>query len=172
MTRELVAHQLYGVYHDRLLDAHGRLILDRGWQKNVIVTDCRRILAGLMRRDDGMTGIQELRYGRGLPEWDENFVTADASQAELVDNDPIIIPAADLQFSYVQENGSAAATPTNRLQIYAKLGANQPPEGRTLREFGLVGHLNGAPALINYVRHLPIIKDVASTLERTIWLTF
>jgi hypothetical protein len=42
----------------------------------------------------------------------------------------------------------------------------------TLREFGLVGQIDGVKALLNEVRHVAIPKDPTSTLVRTIQLVF
>ena len=87
------------------------------------------------------------------------------------------MPRAALQIDYLA-GATVSATPTNRLQIKATLGPNVPtwPDAghstSSLREFGLVGKIDGADVLINYVRHPVITKDPASSLERTIWLVF
>jgi hypothetical protein len=98
-------------------------------------------------------------------------------QVALVDPKPHTVPRAQLVFSYL--NGAVVSpTPTNRLQIVATLGPGIPawPDANhatsTLREFGLVGDLDGATVLLNYVTHAAIPKDPFSTLERTIWLIF
>jgi len=72
--------------------------------------------------------------------------------------------------------------PTNRLQVAVRLGPGVPPwpepgpdpdhPTSTLREFGLFGQLGGATVLINYITHVAIAKDAASTLDRIIWLVF
>ena len=102
---------------------------------------------------------------------------ATSGQAALVDPNPFLAPRSAMQFTYL--NGSTpSATPTSRLQIVVTLGAHMPswPDAHhasgNLREFGLVASLNGANVLINYVTHPVIVKDPASTLTRTIWLTF
>jgi hypothetical protein len=83
------------------------------------------------------------------------------------------LPVSDphLQMDYLDEGGSPATAPTHRLQIRATFGPNVPSASVvTLREFGLVGDLEGSPVLINYRTHQGIAKDPGSTLERTIWL--
>ena len=71
-----------------------------------------------------------------------------------------------------------SAAPTNRLQIQATLGPSVPnwPDANhvsgNLREFGLIASLDGTTVLVNYVTHPVIAKDPASTLQRTVWLTF
>ncbi len=155
-STEATTLHLYGMYHDVLRDPHGTAIWDSGWRKNTIVVDCRRLLAGLT--------------GPPLP---------DGTQTALVDHNPFTVPRASLQINYLTGTGSTVSgTPTNRIQIVAQLGPNVPtwPDANhpvsTLREFGLVGQLDSTTVLINYVRHLAIVKDPASTLVRTIWLVF
>jgi hypothetical protein len=155
---------------------------DRGWHKNAIVIDCRRLLAGFMRgTPTGALGIRGLQVGAGLTAWDQppGPPPPTAGQVALVDPHPFTVPVANLQIDFLNlTTDSVSATPTNRLQIVAKLSAGVPswPDANhatsTLREFGLVGQLNGATVLINYVTHPAIVKDPTSTLERTIWLVF
>jgi hypothetical protein len=170
------------MYHDVLRDADGRVVWDRGWNKNAIVVDCRRLLAGFMFTplvgSTSTFGIQGLSVGQGSGAWDASGAPPPAStQTALVDPNPFLVPRASLQIDYL--NGSlTTATPTNRLQIIATLGPNTPPwpdanhVSGNLREFGLVGRLNGANVLINYVTHPVIVKDPTSTLTRTIVLVF
>ena len=170
------------MYRDVLRDAAGRVKWTRGWQKNAIVTDCRRLLAGFMRgAPTGTLGIQGLQVGTGLAAWDQppGPPPPTAGQVALVDPHPFTIPLADLQIDFLAlTSDSVSADPTNRLQIVASLGPGVPswPDANhatsTLREFGLVGALDGATLLINYVTHPAIVKDPTSTLERTIWLVF
>ena len=95
----------------------------------------------------------------------------------MADGHPFTVPRASLTFNYLNA-GVISPTPTNELQIFASLGPGTPPwpdafhASVTLREFGLAGHLDGATALVNYVRHPAIVKDPGSTLERTVWLVF
>ena len=177
---ELASGRLRGVYHDTLRDAAGRVVWESGWRANTIVTDCRRLLAGFLHgAPTGSGGIQGLQVGAGLDVWDlpPGTPPADPSQTTLVDPNPYTVPRAAIQFAYLT-GATVVAAPTNRLQISVQLGPNVPswPDAShatsTLREFALVGQLDGAPVLINYVRHPAIAKDPASTLDRTIWLVF
>lgn len=171
---------LHGMYRDILRDERGRIIWDRGWRKNAIVLDCRRLLAGFMHgAATTALGIQGLRVGAGLASWDlpPGPPAPGPAQTALVDPNPFTIPRASLQVDYLA--GSViSGTPTDRLQIVATLGPGVPswPDAShasaTLREFGLVAQLDGAPVLINYRTHPAIAKDPFSTLERTIWLVF
>lgn len=169
---------LHGSYRDRILDANGQLIREDPVRANAIVADCRRILASFMA-NDGALGIQGMLFGQGDPAWDGGAPpAASPTTVNLTDSNPFLVPAAQLQIDYVDDVGTVVASPTNRLQIVASLGAGAPPwpDGNhvagSLREFGLAGQLGGNPRLINYVIHPVINKDPASTLERTLWLVF
>lgn len=175
---EEAAGGLQGIYHDVLRDPDGRVIWDRGWKRNAIVKNCRQLLAGFMGGTHQSLGIQGLRVGQGIEAWDLGAPpTPTPTQTALVDANPFLVPRGSLQIDFL-DNGVVTNTPTNQLQIVATLSANQPtwPDDHhatgNLREFGLVGKLNGNETLINYVTHPVIVKDSASTLTRTIWLTF
>lgn len=182
---EIITMHLYGRYHDVLRDPQGRVIWDRGWQKNTIVIDCRRLLAGFMHGDSQTLGIQGLEVGMGLPAWDQppGLPAPNTMQVALVDPNPYTVPMSAIKINYFDSNtGNVSATPTNSLQVVATLGPNMPPwpeagpnpahPTATLREFGLIGQLDGATVLINYVAHAALVKSSASTLERTIRLVF
>jgi len=176
---ESVASELKGLYRDVLRDARGGVVRDSGWHPNVIVADCRRLLAAFLHGSPATAlGIQGLQVGAGLPAWDLTGTPApDPSQTVLVDPQPFTVPLASLKMDFLQ-GATVTTTPTNRLQIVATLGPNMPPwpdathSSSTLREFGLVGQLNGQPVLLNCVRHPAITKDPFSSLDRTIWLVF
>jgi hypothetical protein len=177
-TNEHLAVALHGLYRDVLCDPYGHVLWDHGWHRNTIVLNCRRLLAGFMAGPAMSLGIQGLRVGQGSDAWDlTSPPTPTPTQTALVDPNPFLVPRAALQIDFL-EGGTVTSTPTNRLQIVATLGPNVPPwpdanhVSGNLREFGLVGRLNGAETLINYVTHPVIVKDPVSTLTRTIWLVF
>ena len=174
---ETAAGNLKGGYRDVLRRPDGTVIHDPGWRDNAIVIDCRRLLASFIAGAPAL-GIQGVLVGAGLAAWDVGGPPpAGAGQIALVDPNPFLVPAADLQIDFLDDVG-VSATPTNRLQIVASLGPNEPPwpdaghVASSLREFGLVGQLDGTQTLINYVTHPVINKDPTSTLERTLWLVF
>jgi hypothetical protein len=175
---EQPVHELQGMYRDVLRAPDGQVIWDRGWRRNTIVRTCRRLLAGFMGGAPPSAGIQGLRVGQGSDSWDQTAPPpAAATQTALVDANSFLLPKASLQIDFL-EDGAVTSTPTNQLQIVATLGPNQPPwpdanhATGNLREFGLIGRLSNVETLINYVTHPVIVKDPASTLTRTIWLTF
>jgi len=179
MGDEPVTEGLHGMFRDVLRDARGRTTWDSGWRPNLIVTDCRRLLAGFVRgAPTTPLAIQGLQLGAGLAAWDTVPPPPPTpAQTALVDPFPFTEVRANLTFAYLT-GAIVSATPTNRLQIFASLGPGKPPwpdanhGSLTLREFGLAAQLDGVPMLINYVRHPAIVKDPVSTLERTIWLVF
>lgn len=175
-----LTHALVGTYRDVLTDARGDVTWDSGVRKNAIATDCRRLLASLVGRSPPSTGIVGLWVGAGLSTWDASSPPpATPAQTALVDPNPFLVPNPGAAFQIDFLAGSAvSATPTERLQIKITLGPGTPswPDVNhttgALREFGLVASLGGVNVLVDYVTHLVIHKDPASTLERTIWLVF
>ena len=175
---ERPADGLHGLWRDVIRDPQGRVVSESPVCSNVIVTDCRRALAVFISGDGG-PGIEGLWFGQGLSAWDVNGAPpATPAQVALVDPHPFFLPAADLKIDFVDDLGAVVATPTRRVQIVAELKAGAPPwpdsfhPSLSLREFGLASRIGATPVLLNYVVHPVINKDVASSLERTIWLVF
>lgn len=170
----------YGQFRDVLYGPDGRQVWDRGWVRNTIVADCRRLLAAFMRGSPAVQPVIGLKVGAGLPIWDNSGPPQPSpTQAALVDPNPYLFPRASMQVEFVNPvNGTISALPTNTLQLKAVLGPGVPtwPDAghgtSTLREFGLVARISGADTLVNYRTHPAIAKDPASTLERTVWLVF
>jgi hypothetical protein len=169
---------LRGQYRDVLLSARGEVLEDRGWRSNAIVSGCHTLLAVLLRGSPTASGLVGLQVGSGKASWDSTGPPpATSAQTTLVDPAPFTVGPAALTMDFLTA-GAISGSPTNRLQIQATLGPGVPswPDpnhvSASLREFGLVATLGGDPVLINYVTHLIIAKDPASTLQRTIWLTF
>ncbi|MBD2896966.1 hypothetical protein amrb99_59190 [Actinomadura sp. RB99] len=167
-----------GYYRDVLLDRGGRVTWADRVRKNVVVADCRRLLTGFLHGSGtAAAGITGLQVGKGDPAWDlpAGPPPVTASQAALVDRHPFTVPRTSLRIDYLT-GSTVTAAPTNKLQIVATLGPGVPdwPDtdhtDATLREFGLVGALDGATVLIDYVIHPAIPRDRTSTLQRTIWL--
>jgi len=170
---------LHGMFRDVLRDASGRVLLDRGWKKNAIVTNCHVLLASFIRGAPAASGIAGLAVGAGLAAWDSPPGPPDPSptQTALVDPNPFLVLPASLKIDFLN-GGAVSAAPTGKLQIVATLGPGVPtwPDANhatiTLREFGLVATLGGVQVLLNYRTHPAIVKDPTSTLTRTIWLVF
>jgi hypothetical protein len=166
--------KLKGIYRDRLLDAGGAVVFDSEWRPNLIVTNCRVLLAGFMSNEATARGVQSLQVGEGKPEWDTQPPPAPpAASNRLEDNNPFVIPVDDLTLQYLDDSDLIVPGPTSRIEITATLGLNQPTSGIfNLREFGLFGSFNGQPFMIDYVRHPVIQKSGSFTLERRVRLIF
>jgi hypothetical protein len=171
----------HGRFRDVLLDASGREIWSTPWCDNVIVDNCRRLLATFMHgAPPASVGVGAMRVGAGLDSWDVTPPPAPPpTVTQLVDPFPFTVPSGSLAIDYLDvATDNVSATPTRRIQIVATLGPGVPtwPDANhatiTLREFGLVGQLGGVDVLINYRIHPAIAKDPTSTLVRTIWLVF
>ena len=171
-----------GIYRDVLKSAGQQVVADSGWRSNMIVLSCRVLLAGFMKGDQTETplGIQTLKLGRGNPSWDLSPPPAadPSTLTQLVDPAPIVVSREQLQLRYLDASNQLSNVPTNRLEIIATLGPNQPPADAEhpspypLREFGLFGQLRGTDYMIDYIRHPLIEKDAALTLERRVQLIF
>lgn len=162
-----------GRYRDRLIYPDGA-VEDRGWRSNLIVDRGRFLIAGFMR-GDAPGGIQRLRFGRGLPAWDNNPPPAPPpATTALADGAPFDVPLNPPDIDYLDDEGNPVAGPTHRLRLVVTLGPNEPPgaDPFPLREFGLFGDFGGEAFMINYVRHPVIHKPADATLERTILLVF
>jgi hypothetical protein len=177
-----------GIYRDILRDKNNNIIFDSQWNSNVIVNDCRIQLAAFMKNDQPK-GIQRLKVGRGNKEWDGMWNTqekplTEPSQAGLVDTEHSHpVQGEKLVSVYLNENDVEVTETTNRVQITATLGLNEPEpvEGSNvnsypLREFGLFGeYFDGTEYkeyMIDYIIHPVIHKDVTATLIRVVRLYF
>ena len=120
---ESVTEGLYGMFRDVLRDDRGRVIWERPWIKNVIVTDCRRLLAGFLRGAPTVSlSIQGLQVGVGLASWDAAGPPApNPTQVALVDPFPFTVPAAALQKDFLA--GAAGL-----LQLLAMPGVADPSD--------------------------------------------
>jgi len=174
---------LEGRYHDVLYGPDGKIVWDRGWNKNAIQVSCRRLLASFLKAEPTALGIDGLLVGAGSPAWDAGVTPPATPTSAIVDLHPAKVgrlappPGSTFQMDYL-DGPNVSPAPTNRLQISIKLGPGAPswPDANhttsNLREFGLVGRFNGSDLMLNYVTHPVITKDPFSTLERTIWLVF
>ncbi len=164
-----------GKYHDVLCGADGSTV-DFGWRSNIVVDQCRELLAAFMLGGPAL-GIQHLDLGRGQSIWDTVPPEAPAAGTlALTDAAPVVIDAADLQLEYLDASGNVTATPQHRIQITLTLEPGVLPISGDavfpLREFALFGSLGGSDYMIDYVRH-PVMNIAAGdTLIRKIRLIF
>ena len=175
----MISQSIKGIYRDVLCNRDGSVRFDSGWKSNTIVQGCHILLAGFMNGSNHAEGIQFLAVGMGEPAWD-NLATIPATPPDatnLVARAADMIPLEQMTLAYLDASGDPTTTPTPRLQIVTTLAEDfpTPPNGQAtypLREFGLFGRFDGVDYMINCIRHRVIHKDTASTLVRTIQLTF
>lgn len=164
-----------GKYWD-VVHKHNGQIIDFGWRSNIIVDQCRELLAAFMLGASAL-GVRHLALGRGLVAWD-NQPTAPPSPGtqSLVDASPVVINVNDLQMTYLDATGNPSNTVHHRIQISLTLQPGDLPisgdQVFPLREFALFGELNGTAYMIDYVRHPVMNIGANDTLTRRIRLVF
>ncbi|OLE22664.1 MAG: hypothetical protein AUI36_33830 [Cyanobacteria bacterium 13_1_40CM_2_61_4] len=181
---EFATTELHGIYRDVIRDAGGTVISDSGWRKNLILDGFRKLLASFAHGPgaappSNALGIEEVQFGRGDPAWDVTPPTPDPTRTALTDAGFISVPRflaaatpnPDFQIQFLV-GGVGSPTETNIVEVVATLQTTGPGPSVTLREFGLVGRLNGNPLLLNHVAHPAIAKDPTTTLTRTVRFVF
>lgn len=164
-----------GKYWDILKKADGGL-LDYGWRSNIVVDQCRELLAAFML-GGAASGIQRIDLGRGEDAWDGMPApTPNPGTLSLTDASPVSINNSALQLDFIDVTGNVVSLPTHSIQITLTLTPGTLPisgdEVFPLREFALFGQLNGGDSMIDYVRH-PVMNIAADdTLIRRIRLVF
>ncbi|MBI1424583.1 MAG: hypothetical protein GC149_14145 [Gammaproteobacteria bacterium] len=166
-----------GIYHDVLTRA-GAAGIDFGWRSNVVVNDCRVLLAAFMKGDTAL-GIQRIDLGRGDSLWDSSMYTPPSeTTASLVDTTfrSISTADADMQIDFIDSVGAVTSSPTNRLEITVNINSSSFPLGAgevfPLREFALIGRRGTTDYMIDYVRHPVINISTGDVLVRKVRLTF
>jgi hypothetical protein len=172
-----MAHMIKGFYNDLLFYGHNRVRLDRGWRPNLIVGGCNRLLAALMKGQQGLGGILFLAVGEGFKEWDAALPQPQPATTRLY-KEILRRPIAAEQIIFLDGTGQPAATPTGRLQISIELTREDFPANgfQPVREFGLFGGNATADAdsgfMINHVMHPRIDITQGLTLCRVLRLDF
>lgn len=168
---------LKGVYNDRLSDSKGRYLWESGWRNNLVVKSCNILLATLMKRQPGHSGILYWAVGAGSEDWDDLTPSPNANDRKLFNE----IARKDLaleQIQYLDEEDHVTETPSSGLQItatfrYEDLGGQDP---RVLREFGLFGGDATAEAnsgwMIDAIIHPRIPLSPGLSLTRNLRLSF
>jgi hypothetical protein len=166
-----------GYYHDLLVGADQRVRQDRGWRTNLIVDGCNRLLAALMKGQQGLGGILYLAVGQGLKQWDAALPQPQPADTRLL-TEILRRPIATEEIIFLDSAGQPAGAPSGRLQISIQLTREDfPPNGfQPVREFGLFGGNATAESdsgfMINHVIHPRIDITAGLTLRRTLRLDF
>lgn len=168
---------IYGCYRDKLFNLEKCVVWEHSWLSNLIVQDCNPLLAGLMKRDEGMQGIQFLAIGVGDDNWDQeppqplwtsSQLTSEVGRQSIAPN----------QIVYLDSTGQPTPNPTNRLQVTAEFRGEDLVENGSLslREFGLFGGnatlVPNSGFMINQVIHPRIDLTSGMTLVRQVRLAF
>lgn len=163
---------LEGRYRDRLIDPRRRTCQDRGWRSNLIVAECDRLLAALMKGEPGIGGIQSLAVGEGAKSWDSR-PPRPAPDDTALHKEVHRLELAKEDIFFLDEQLAVTDIPSRRLEVHAKvLGRTIIAKGcRQLREFGLFGGHNG-DTMVDYVIHPRIDLTEDARLERRVRLTF
>lgn len=169
-------YEIKGIYQDRIRRADGT-VRAYGWRSNIVVNQCRMLLAAFMRGQANTFGIEQLLIGQGDPAWDVNPPAPPARTiSALVDANPVAVAVAAPNITYLSAAGTVVPGPTSILEISLDLGPGVPPPVGTdpypLREFALMGRIGAADFMIDYVQHPVIHKAAGDTLTRTIRLQF
>lgn len=169
---------LQGKYRDQLISASGDMV-DFGWRNNIVVNQCRQLLAGFMKGDPS-SGIQFIALGRGDAGWDIEMPAApDMGVDALTDSSPetIAISDAAMEIDYLDSTGEITADISHRIQVTINLAPGSLPiapgdSAFPLREFALFGELNTENYMIDYVRHPVMHIGPEDTLVRRVRLVF
>lgn len=169
---------LQGKYRDRLITASGDHI-DYGWRSNVIVNQCRQLLAAFMKGDP-TNGIQFIALGRGDVAWDSEMPAPPGmSTDQLTDPSPETVAITDtaMEIDYLNSVGDITTDTSHRIQVTVTLAPGSLPiaMGETafpLREFALFGQRDTDDFMIDYVRHPVMNIGPEDTLIRRVRLVF
>lgn len=163
-----------GIYRDQLADANCRIQWDSGWRSNLIVRDCSLLLAALMKRQEGLTGILYWAVGEGEDTWDVKCPSP-ASNTSRLFSEIARQALSEKQIVYLGSNNK----PTNTLEITAEFkGEDFIMKDRfvSFREFGLFGgdatEKPNSGFMIDYIIHPRIDLDKSMKLLRSVRLTF
>lgn len=166
-----------GKYLDCLVCADGRVV-DYGWRSNVIVDQCRELLAAFMHGQT-VSGIQRISLGRGDTSWDTlPYEAPVSSTSSLVDPSPrdIAMTDAEMSISFLDIASNTTTDVHSRIEVSVTIEGDSLPIGPgeefPLREFALYGELNTSDYMIDYVRHGVIHIGQGDVLTRRVRLVF
>lgn len=168
---------LKGHFCDILTDSWGYVRWCSGWRPNLVVQECDLLLAALMKRQPGMSGILYWAVGGGESAWDSAPLVPSPATSQLT-RELARQSLAPGQLSYINGAGAPSAVPTNRLEITAEFhGDDLVSSGfLSLREFGLFGgdstNEPDTGLMIDYVVHPRIDLSQGLILRRRVRLTF
>jgi hypothetical protein len=166
-----------GIYWDTLTNGQGRVVWQSGQRPNLIVQNCSKLNAALMKGHPGMHGILYWAVGTGQKIWDANPPQPSITTTQL-ENEVYRLPISEDRIVYLDDTGAPTDSPCNRLEVTAEFNGTDiaPDQPQKLREFGLFG---GDAAeepdtgfMIDYVIHPRIDLHRGLTLIRKLQFNF
>ena len=97
-----------GRYQDCLLSEPGTLLWRRSWCSNLILHNCNRLLAALMKREADMGGLLYWAVGAGEPGWDALMPNPQPTNAQLT-QEVARFPLTAGQLDYLDDGTISAA---------------------------------------------------------------
>jgi len=167
----------HGIYQDCLKAADGSLLWQSDWRDNLVVESCNILLASLMKREAGISGILYWAVGSGEGTWDALMPSPEPTDTQLQNEVARKNIVAD-DIVFLDAAGVPSETPTARLQVSATFGDEElGGEGTvSLREFGLFGGDATGEAdsglMIDYVIHPSVTLEPGMSLTRNLHFTF
>ena len=158
---------------DTLYNTDGTILKKYNWT-NTVVNDCSKLIACLMKRQAGQTGLQYWAVGKGSASWnnDEPPSPTTSDTRLLVETFRKAINPSDIKF--LDEGNRETESITNKIQITVVFTENEA--NGELREFGLFGGNATGSAnsgiMVNRKIHPLIYKTSGMKLERFIRITF
>ena len=141
---------------------------------NLVVDNCSRLIASLMKGQSGFRGITHWAVGSGQSSWDNANPPAPAVGDTKLFNETFrkAVQASDITFLDANDNPTASVT--NKLQV--KVTFTEAEANGDLREFGLFGgnatNTKDSGLMINRKTHGLIFKTSGMRLERIIRIVF
>lgn len=165
-----------GEYRDRIFDAQGNLLEDRGWKGNQVQNTNATVLAALVKKQASWQGFQYLALGEGQSSWDTS-APAQAETDTTLNNEGFrkAVSAGNVTWRDPSSFADVDPTPTNVIQVDITIATTEA-NGLSLREFGLFGGTATVTPdsgyMMNWVVHSRIDKDPSISIQRSIRWTF
>lgn len=172
-TEVVLGHGIIGEFQDTIYHADGSVEVMEV-QRNCIIKDIGKLIACLMKREEGQQGLTYWAIGSGSDHWD----VVKPPDAQPTDNGCVneigrkAIPLDAIEF--VDPDGNHSEEITNSIKI--TLVFNTDECNGVWREFSLFGgdateELNSGLA-INHKNHSVMVKNETMTIERQIRFIF
>jgi hypothetical protein len=143
---------------------------------NLVVDDCSRLIASLMKKHAGYEGIKYWEVGEGQSSWNDASPPAPNASDKSLNKATFRKAVGASDISFIDANANVTSSVTNRIQVVVTFGSTEA--NGYLREFGLFGGGSdcnatlGSGIMVNRKTHGVIFKTSGIELVRTLRLTF